>query len=187
MMLSRPEVIHALIGHIVDFGVETTRRYLEAAGGKIDIAYFGNDFGTQRGLIISPAMWEEFIRKPLKRYYDVAHNFGCKVMQHSCGSICDIIPFLIEDGVDVLNPIQVQATGMGFASLHRDFGKRITFYGGVDTQQVLPCGTPQEVQEQIRQYVDLCHDGGYILAGSQVLMEDIPVDNILAMYELNLR
>lgn len=187
MMGTQPEVIHAIIGQIVDFGVEVTRRYMEAAGGKIDVAYFGNDFGTQRGLVISPAMWEEFIRKPLKRYFDTAHSFGCKVMQHSCGSIRAIIPWLIEDGVDVLNPIQVRAAGMDFAGLHRDFGRRVAFYGSVDTQQVLPRGTPDDVREQVRQYVGLCRAGGYILAGSQVLIEDIPVDNILAMYELELR
>lgn len=186
MMGTNPKVIHAIIGHIVDFGVAVTRRYLEAAG-KIDIAYFGNDFGTQRGLTISPAMWRKFIRKPLKRYFDTAHEYGCKVMQHSCGSVRDIIPCLIKDGVDVLNPIQVRAAGMEFAGLHRDYGKRLTFYGAVDTQRTLPFGTPDDVRSQVREYVSLCRNGGYILAGSQVLIEDIPVDNILAMYELNLR
>lgn len=187
MMTTQPDVIQAIIDHMVDFGVEVTRRYLEAAGGRIDIAYFGNDFGTQRGLVISPAMWERFIRKPLKRYFDVAHEFGCKVMQHSCGSIRDIIPWLIEDGVDVLNPIQVRAAGMDFDDLHRTFSRQVTFYGAVDTQHLLPYGSPDDVRAQVRHYVDRCRNGGYILAGSQVLIEDIPVDNILAMYELGLR
>jgi len=187
LMVANPDVVHAIIEHVVDFGVDVTRRFLDAADGGIDVAYFGNDFGTQRGLVISPAMWEQFIRKPLKRYFDAAHDFGCKVMQHSCGSIRDIIPWLIEDGVDVLNPIQVQAAGMDFDGLRRDFGDRLTFYGAVDTQQLLPRGTPDDVRTQVRKYAGQCRDGGYILAGSQVLIEDIPVDNILAMYEPELR
>lgn len=183
MMTVKPDVIHAIIAHVVDFGVDLTRRFLEAAGGRIDIAYFGNDFGAQRGLLVSPAMWRQFIRKPLKRYFDAAHDCGCKVMQHSCGAIRDIIPWLIEDGVDVLNPIQVQAAGMDFDALHRDFGRRLAFYGAVDTQQLLPRGSPDDVRAQVRHYAGLCRNGGYILAGSQVLIEDIPLDNILAMYD----
>ncbi|MBM4050212.1 MAG: hypothetical protein FJ279_34380, partial [Planctomycetes bacterium] len=77
-MSTKPEVTHAIIEHVVDYEVEATRRFLEAAGGMVDIAYFGNDFGTQRGLFISPRMWQEFIRQPLKRYFDVSHDSGCK-------------------------------------------------------------------------------------------------------------
>lgn len=187
MMALKPDVVYAMIDHVVDFGVAALRRFLEAASGKIDIAYFGNDFGTQRGLVISPEMWRKFIRHPLKRFFDAAHDYGCKVMQHSCGSIRDLVPWLLEDGVDVLNPIQVRAAGMDFAGLHRDFGDAVTLYGGVDTQQTLPYGSPDDVRAQVRQYVECCRDGGYILAGSQVLIEDIPTDNILAMYEPTLR
>jgi len=185
-MVTKPEVVQAIIDHIVDFGVAATRRCLEAADGQLDIAYFGNDFGTQRGTLISRDMWAQFIRQPLKRYYDVAHEYGCKVMQHSCGSVRDLIPWLIEDGVDILNPIQVSAEGMALAGLHRDFGGRITFYGAVDTQKTLPFGTPADVRKEVRSYLDLTRDhGGYILSGSQVLIDDIPLDNILAMYDEN--
>jgi uroporphyrinogen decarboxylase len=185
-MMTKPEVVHAIIDHIVDFGVTAARRFLEATEGKLDIAYFGNDFGTQRGLLISTKMWGEFIRAPLKRYYDVAHEFGCQVMQHSCGSVRDLVPWLIEDGVDVLNPVQVAAAGMALPGLVRDFGGRICFYGAVDTQKTLPFGSPTDVRNEVRSYLDLTRDhGGYILAGSQVLIEDIPLDNILAMYDEN--
>lgn len=187
MMISEPDVVQAIVDHIVDFGAALTRRFMEAAGGLIDVAYFGNDFGTQRGLVISPEQWGRFIRRPLKRYFDAAHDYGCKVMQHSCGSVRAILPWLIEDGVDVINPIQVRAEGMAFEGLHRDFGARVAFYGGVDTQQTLPFGTPDDVLSQVREYGRLCRNGGYILAGSQVLIEDIPLDNILAMYEPGLR
>ncbi len=187
-MASQPELVQAIIEHVVDYEVEATRRFLEAADGMIDIVFFGNDFGTQRGLFISPAMWRQFIRCPLKRYYDVSHAFGCRVMQHSCGAIRAIIPWLMEDGVDILDPVQSAAAGMDLPGLVRDFGDRLAFHGGVDTQGVLPFGTVREVRGQVRSYLDLTRDqGGYILCGSQDLIEDIPLDNVLAMYDENTR
>ena len=187
-MGTKPKVVKAIIGHVVDYEVEVTRRFLEAADGMVDIAYFGNDFGTQRGLFISPRMWEEFIRAPLKRYFDAAHDYGCKVMKHSCGAVRDIIPALIEDGVDVLDPIQVRAAGMDLAGLVKDFGDRLAFHGGVDTQGTLPFGTTDDVRAQVRSYIELTRErGGYILCGSQEFIADIPLDNILAMYDENMR
>ena len=185
-MATKPAVVQAIIDHMVDYEVEATRRFLEAAEGMIDITYFGNDFGTQRELFISPRMWEQFMRAPLKRYFDVSHDFGCRVMKHSCGAIRDIIPQLIEDGVDVLDPVQTAAAGMDLAGLVRDFGDRLTFHGGVDTQGTLPFGTVAEVREEVRSYIELTRErGGYILCGSQDYIEDIPLDNLLAIYDEN--
>ncbi len=187
-MHTKPDVVHAIIDKVVDYEVEVTRLFLQAADGMVDLTYFGNDFGTQRGLVISPAMWQEFIRKPLKRFYDVSHEYGCKVMQHSCGAIRDIIPWLIEDGVDVLDPIQVAASGMELTSLVRDFGKDVCLHGGVDTQRTLPFGTVADVRAEVRSYLDFARTaGGYILAGSQGFIKDIPSENILAMYDENLK
>lgn len=185
-MATKPDVIKAIINQIVDYEVEVTRRYLESADGMIDITYFGNDFGTQRGLVISPQMWNDFIRQPLKRYFDISHEYKCRVMLHSCGAIRDIIPMLLEDGVDILDPIQVAAAGMSFQSLICDFGDRLTFHGGVDMQTTLPFGNVVDVRAQVRSYIDLtCENGGYILCGSQDYTEDIPFDNILAIYDEN--
>jgi uroporphyrinogen decarboxylase len=133
-------------------------------------------------------MWQEFIRRPLKLYFDVSHEYGYKVMKHSCGAVRDIIPFLIEDGVDILDPIQVAATGMDLAGLVRDFGADLCFHGGVDTQRTLPFGSPADVRAEVRTYVDMTREhGGYILCGSQEFIEDIPLDNILAICEENQR
>lgn len=185
-MLTRPDMVEAVIDCVVSFEVECTRRYLEAAQGKVDIAFFGNDFGTQRGLVISPAMFELFFRKPLKRYFDMAHDYGCKVMKHSCGAIRPIIPLWIEDGVDVLDPIQVLAEGMAFEGLVRDFGTRICFHGGIDTQELLPFHAIEDVRAEVRRFRNLTRDGGgYILLASQEYIEDVPLDNILAIYDEN--
>jgi len=187
-MVRRPEMVEAVIDCVVSFEVECTRRYLEAAQGKVDIAFFGNDFGTQRGLVVSPAMFERFFRKPLKRYFDMAHDFGCKVMKHSCGAVRRIIPMWIEDGVDILDPIQVLAEGMAFEGLVRDFGDRMCFHGGIDTQELLPFHPPDDVRAEVRRFRDLTREqGGYILLASQEYIEDVPLDNILAIYEENAR
>ncbi|MCX6944557.1 MAG: hypothetical protein NT173_07325 [Opitutales bacterium] len=187
-MHTKPEVIRAIIDRVVDYEVEATRRFLQAAGGRLDIAYFGNDFGTQRGMYISPRMWNDFIRQPLKRFFDAAHDHGCKVMNHSCGAIRDIIPCLVADGVDILDPIQVAAHGMDLAGLVRDFGDALTFHGGVDTQRTLPFGSTADVRAEVQAYLALTRaHGGYILCGSQEFIEDIPLDNILALYDENQR
>ena len=187
-MTSKPKVLQAIIDHVVDYEVEATRRFLDAAEGMVDITYFGNDFGTQRGLFISPKMWQQFMRAPLKRYFDVSRNYGCRVMKHSCGAVRDIIPLLIEDGVEILDPVQVRAAGMDLPGLVRDFGDHLVFHGGVDTQSTLPFGTTDDVRAQVRSYIDLTRDrGGYILSGSQDYIEDIPLDNILAIYDENVK
>jgi uroporphyrinogen decarboxylase len=186
-MHTRPELVEAIIEGFVNYEVEVTRRFLEACDGLLDIAYFGNDFGTQRCLFISPAQWERFFRRPLKRFFDTAHDYGARVMKHSCGSVRSILPSLIADGVDILDPVQVRAEGMGLAELVRDFGDRLTFHGGVDTQGTLPFGTPEQVRDEVRSYLDLTRErGGYILTGSQDFIADIPDENILAMYDENL-
>ncbi|MHB9131579.1 MAG: uroporphyrinogen decarboxylase family protein [Armatimonadota bacterium] len=187
-MHTRPDLVDAITDCIVSFEIEVTRRFFEACNGKLDIAFFGNDFGTQRGLFISPDLYQRFLRQPLKRFFDLSHDFGCKVMQHSCGSVCAIIPWLVEDGVDILNPIQMRAEGMNLPALAQEYGGKITFHGGVDTQHTLPFGDPDEVREQVRSYRALTRDaGGYILCSSQDLIDDIPEENILAMYEEELR
>jgi len=187
-MHTRPDLVEAITERIVTFELDVTRRYFEACRGKLDIAFFGNDFGTQRGLFISPALYQRFLRQPLKRFFDLAHDFGCKVMQHSCGSVCDILPWLIEDGVDIINPIQIRAAGMALPALVRDYGGKIAFHGGVDTQHTLPFGMPDEVRAQVREYRALTREtGGYILCSSQDFIEDIPIENILAMYDEALR
>jgi uroporphyrinogen decarboxylase len=187
-MHTKPEVVAAIIEGFVAYEVEVTRRFLDACAGKLDIAFFGNDFGTQRGMVVSPAHYQRFFRAPLKRFYDAAHDCGCKVMQHSCGAVRDIIPWLIEDGVDILDPVQVRARGMALGGLMRDFGDRLSFHGGVDTQCTLPFGSTTEVRAQVRSYLDLARErGGYILTGSQDFIADIPDDNILAIYDENLR
>ena len=187
-MVERPEMAHFLFGKFTDFYVEDITRALEATAGGFDIYCEWSDYGTQRALLISVPMFREFISPYLKRLVDVCHAGGVKFMTHSCGAIRPVIPELVALGVDILDPIQVTAAGMEPAGLKRDFGGKLAFHGGISTQRTLPFGTPDDVRQAVRETVAaLGAGGGYILAATHDISADTPPENILAMYEPELR
>jgi len=181
---AQPEVSEALIRHVTDFWVGYTKKVLELGRGRIDIIENCNDFGAQNSLIMSPQMFRKFFKPALKRLYNVIKEYGAKVMQHSCGAIAPIIPDLIEIGVDIVNPVQISAEGMSPDILKCEFGDKITFHGAIDTQHVLPEGSVDDVRREVNRVINILgRGGGYILSGSQGFESDIPVENIIAMYE----
>ena len=183
LMLVAPDVAESIMSHIVDLMVVQTRRDLEASKGKIDIFFMGDDYGGKNGMLMSPEMWRRLIKPQLARLYALADEFGTLMAMHSCGSIRPIIPDMIELGLDILDPIQVAAARMDPAELKAEFGDKIMFHGGVNTEYVLPFGTPDEVYAETRHLMDtLGAGGGYVVCGSQYLQRDIPVDNVVAMY-----
>lgn len=187
-MVERPDMAHYLFGKFTEFYVEDITRALEATDGAFDIYCEWSDYGTQRAMLISMAMFREFIAPYLKRLIDVCHAAGVMFMAHSCGAIRPIIPDLITLGIDILDPIQVTAAGMEPAALKRDFGERIAFHGGISTQTTLPFGTPEDVRQAVRDRIaTLGAGGGYILASSHDISADTPPANILAMYDPSLR
>ena len=178
------DLAHAIIGRVTDFYYEDTRRALEAAGGSVDIFCFGDDYGTQRGPLISPSMWDEFVRPYLARVVDLVKSYGVKIYLHSCGSVRQFIPRFIEIGVDILDPIQAQAEQMIAAELKAEFGDEICFHGGLDTQDTIPFGTPAQVRELARRMLaEMAPGGGYIAAPDHHLQADVPTANILALYD----
>ena len=179
-----PDFSKALISHVTDFWVAYARKLLEAGKGRIDIVQNCNDFGTQNGLLIGIDTFREFFKPALKRIYDVIKEYDAKVMQHSCGAIEPIIPDLIEIGVDIINPVQVSASGMNIVKLKEKYGDKVTFYGGIDTQHVLPEGPEEKVREETRKVLKLFgNKGGYILAPSQGIEPDISVKHVVAMFD----
>jgi uroporphyrinogen decarboxylase len=187
-MVERPEMAHYLFEKFTSFYVEDITRAVEATGGRIDLYCEWSDYGTQRGPLISVAMFREFIAPYLKRLVELCRASGVKFMAHSCGAIRTFIPELIAMGVDVLDPIQVTAAGMEPAGLKTDFGSKIAFHGGVSTQTTLPFGSPGDVREAVRLLVaTLGAGGGYILASSHDISADTPPENIVAMYDPELR
>lgn len=186
-MILEPEVAHALYDRFVQFELEYYERILIAGDGQIDLLRPHDDYGTQRSLLFSVPMWKEYFAENTKKLVNLAHKYGAFYHQHSCGAISEIIPSLIECGVDVLEPIQ-KVEGMEADRLKRDFGDKICFHGGVDTQFVLPRCTAEEVAAETARIVrTLGKGGGYILMSSQALESDVPTENIDAMFRMDLR
>ena len=166
------------------FFVESQRREYEAAGGLLDVAWFGDDYGTQRGLTISPETFRKHFAPRWKAHLQIAKEHGLTTMLHSCGSTRDIIPDLIELGFDVLETLQPEAAGMDPAELKSEFGASLAFHGMISSQGVLPTGSPQDVREEVRRTLDImAPGGGYVLAPTHNIQPDSPVANIVAMYE----
>lgn len=187
-MIERPEMAHFLFRKFTDFYSEDIARALEAASGGFDIYCEWSDYGTQRALLMSVPMFREFVAPYLKRLIDLCHSAGVKFMAHSCGAIRPLIPDLVALGVDILDPIQVAAEGMEPAGLKRDFGDKLAFHGGICTQRTLPFGTTHDVRQAVLDRVEtLGAGGGYIIASSHDISADTPEENIVAMYDVELR
>ncbi len=179
----KPELIKTLVNRMTEFYLELNERLFSALKGKIDVYYFGNDFGSQNGLLFSREMWKEFYFENYRQLIDLAHNHGLKVMVHSCGSIREIMKELIEVGVDILDPVQTTADDMDPQGLKDDFGRDIVFHGAIDTQGVLPNSSTEEVVRHAREVMRvLGREGGYIFAPCNAIQADTPPENVEAMY-----
>ena len=184
LMYDQPEVAHAILERIVSFMERTSEIMFEKAGKYIDICFTGDDYGFQTGPMMSPALFNRFVRPYLQRIYDVGRRHGKLIMHHSCGSVARWIPTLMEMGLNILEPIQVRAAGMDPRELAAKYGGRLCFHGSIDTQQTLPFGTPEDVRREVKERVETFRPyGGFTIAPSQHLMRDIPLENIVAMYE----
>jgi len=179
-----PNLAQAIIARVEAFYLELDRRILETVGDLTDIYFIADDVGVQDGLMISPRMFRKFIRPSLSRFVEQAHRYGQKVMYHTCGAVRPLIPDFIEMGVDVLNPIQVSAKGMEPAGLKRDFGADLCFHGALDIQTVLSQGTPGQVRDEVNRLCGvLGPGGGFILAPTNNIMPETPLENIMALYK----
>jgi uroporphyrinogen decarboxylase len=180
-MAGEPEFAQKLLNRIIEKNMVMLDNFLGCP--EIDGVLLGSDWGTQLDLIMSPDTWENMIRPGEKREYDLVHSFGKDVWVHSCGCIVKAIPSLIEMGLDVLNPVQPEC--MDLKMLKKDYGDKLSFWGGISTQKDLPYGTPDEVKAEARRVRDLMSKGGgYILSPAQQLQDDVPVANILALIDV---
>jgi uroporphyrinogen decarboxylase len=160
------------------------RRTLEVAGDLIDFIYVSEDLGNQQGLLMSPACFHKLFKPRMKRMIDLVHSFGVRVFHHDDGSIRGLLPDLIEAGIDILNPIQWRCQGMEREALARDFGSALVFHGGMDNQETLPFGKPDDVKREVAENVRIfgkCK--GYVVAPCHNLQPITPTENIVALYE----
>ncbi|MCD6156092.1 MAG: hypothetical protein J7J32_03510 [Candidatus Atribacteria bacterium] len=183
-LLENEDLVNRLLDRITDFTLKVNERVFEATRGYLDIYFLGDDYGSQKGLLVSPSLWRKYFKPRIKLLCDQAKSYGLRVMLHSCGAVSELIPELSEIGVDILNPLQTRAKGMDLKTLP-GFKDLIAFHGGIDTQELLPFGSEEAVRREVREAISaLAYPGGaYILASSQELMPDIPSRNVIAMYD----
>ncbi len=174
----------AIIDGRVDFWYEYLHRGLEAGQGKIDIVHFGDDLGTQKGLMISPEMFDAVLRPRYQKLIDLAHRYGAKAWLHSCGSTYFLHSRFIDMGLDVLDSVQTEPANMDPEKLKAEFGDKLTYCGMIDTQRLLPYSTVEECRAAAQHRIKIIgKGGGYIFCPSHDLQIDIPLENILAIYE----
>jgi len=179
----------ALLDKMTEIYLRLYRNYLDAVGEYIDVIMVMDDLGGQNGPLISLEMYRELIKPIHKRQWKfIKENTDARLFLHSCGSVIQFIPDLIELGVDILNPVQVSAKGMNTSVLKSRFGDKITFWGGIDTQQILPMGSADDVELEVkRRIADLAPGGGYVLTAVHNIQAGVKPENIVAMYDSGLK
>ncbi len=176
-----------LIGKLADLKIEFWDALLDEIGDVVDVVGEGDDYGTQQSQLIAPEQFRQYYLPHFTRIlkFIKAKRPELKILFHSCGNVRPIIPDLIEMGVDILNPVHVTATGMEPVELKQDFGKDMVFWGGgVDTQHILPNGTPEQVKDDVKRNIDaLAPGGGFVFSTIHNIQAEVPPQNIVAMIE----
>ena len=180
-MFTSPDVVKAVTEKVLDFYLEANRRCLDFMGDKIDAQFFGNDLGSQNELLIGPDQFKEFVYPGFKKIIDQAKSYNLKVVMHSCGSVSSIIPDLIDLGIDALHPIQAKARGMDAESLAKEFKNDLVFIGGIDTQDLLPFGTPEQVKNEVERVRDIFGEDFIVSPSHEALLANVSIENVLAM------
>jgi uroporphyrinogen decarboxylase len=181
-----PQFAEALLLKIASLCKRLMGHFLAALGENVDLVKIGDDLGTQESLLISPAMYRRILKPIHADYIDfIKKRTKAKVFFHTDGDVFDLIDDFIEIGVDVLNPVQTSAGKMAdLAGLKKRFGKRIVFCGAIDTRQVLPHGSPDEVRREVRRVIEILGAGGdYMLGAVHTIMDEVPPENVLAMVD----
>ncbi len=183
-LVTAPEFVVALLERLLEINVKMTGRFLDAVGPYIQVFRLADDLATQRGPLMSPHVFRQLLKPFYKRYVEfVKSKTTAKIFFHSCGNVTELLDDLIEIGVEIINPVQVSAMG-DTAALKSRFGDRLTFWGAIDTQHVMPYGSPGDVEAEVRRRIhDLAPGGGYVVAAVHNIQPDVPPQNVIAMAE----
>jgi len=187
-LAANPSMACYLMDKLLEIRMVYWEIVLKELGDYILVVMEGQDLGQQNGTVISPQMYRKYVKPREKKLFSYIKKIAPKpvyIFFHSCGSVYDVIPDLIEVGVDILNPVQVSAAKMDTGKLKKEFGKELTFWGGgVDTQNVFPHGTRQQVKDEVRRRIeDLAPGGGFVFNTVHNIQADVPPENIMAMWE----
>ena len=179
-MVTDKPFAHELLERILEFNLRVIDN---ACCCNIDAMQFGDDWGQQRGLIMGPDLWREFIKPRVQKMYQKVHSKGKTVFIHSCGKVDSIFPDLIDCGLNTFNPFQPEV--MDVFEIKRQFGDSLCFFGGISTQRTLPFGTVHQVKDEVRRLLEVVgKDGGYIAAPAHSIPADAKPENIAAMIEV---
>ena len=186
LLAAEPQHAHRFLDKLVELHLANLERFLAAVGEHIDIILFGDDLGMQTGPMMSPKMYCEFFKPRHKLLWNRAKELAnVKVMLHCCGGVRELMPHLIEAGLDAINPVQISCSGMDAGQLKAEFGSELTFWGGgCDTRDVLPNGTPQQIAEHVKKQVEtLSPSGGFVFQQVHNILANVPPENIAAMFD----
>ena len=184
-MAADQKLIGSLMDAITDVTMTMSKRMMAEVGDLADIVMTGDDLGTQGGPQVHPETYRKVIKPRHARFFRQVKEMcpQAKIFLHTCGSVYPLLPDLIDIGVDILNPVQVAARDMDPVRLKAEFGDKLTFWGAIDTQHVLPKGSPEDVKAEVATRIaQLGQGGGYVLCGVHNLQPDVPTENILTMY-----
>ncbi len=183
-VVAEPDFLDAALDRIEEVQTRLLDRFLREAGDLIDMVFISDDLGTQESQLLSVPAFEAHLKPRIRRWCDLIHRHGKKVLFHTDGASRSFLPHLAQCGVDILNPIQHVCPGMETAALKRDFGEMFIFHGGIENQQVLPRGTASEVRDEVRRCMEtLGRNGGYIVCSCHNIQAGTPTANVLAMIE----
>jgi uroporphyrinogen decarboxylase len=182
-MHTHPDIIRTALDHVCGFYAEANRRFFAEAGDLMDGYFFGNDFGTQRDLFISPDHFDTFFLPWIRHFADTARSAGYQVLLHSCGSVERVIDRLIDAGIQCLHPLQALAGNMDAETLSRKYRGRIAFLGGIDTQELLVRGRPEEIAREVRRVKEVLGPHLIVSPSHEALLPNVPPANVKAMAE----
>ena len=186
MMGADPRRTHQFLDRVVEIHLEEVEKLLKFAGPYVDVIALSDDLGGQQGPLVSPAMFRDFFKERFRIIWNrIRQLSNAKIMLHSCGAVRNLIPDLIDAGMDILNPIQIDCPGMDVREMKAEFGRDLVFWGGgCDTHRILPFATPEEVQKHVRKQVSILRaGGGFVFQQVHNILADVPPQNIVAMYE----
>jgi len=185
-MIEQPEVLETIIDHTLQYWLDWFRLFLDEVGDVVDVIMIGDDLTGQHGPLFSPRIYRSIVKPRHKRLVQyIKSRTSAKVWYHTCGAAAEYIPDLLDNGIDILNPVQISADDMGPASLKARFGDRLSFWGGgIDAQRVLPRATPEEVRAEVRRNLaDFMPGGGYVFNNVHNIQADVPPGNVVALFD----
>ena len=180
-----PGILEALLDAVLEVTLQMAKNELKEVGRTVDVVICADDLGAQDGLQISYDHFLKYVKPRLEKYLRLVHDLSpAKVLFHSCGAVASIIDDLIEIGVDILNPVQVTAAGMEPLILKKKYRGRMAFWGGMDSQKILPRGSTEDVKKMVEDLIEqMGEGGGFVLSSVHNIQPDVPLDNILAMFQ----